>query len=189
MIFEALSCVTEQINEHFRNRLKISEEKVVLSGIVNQDGSLAVQGENKLLVTLVNIENDTTARNNKGGNGSGTPANVSSGVNINLYVLFSAYFGSNNYPESLRFLSFIIAYFQNKSVFNRSNTPKMDSRIEKLIFKMENMGIERLNNVWTTLGAKYMPSVLYKMKMLTFDDSIVKEFRPAVTGMSYDHNV
>jgi hypothetical protein len=65
----------------------------------------------------------------------------------------------------------------------------MDSRIEKLIFKMENMGIERLNNVWTTLGAKYMPSVLYKMKMLTFDDSIVKEFRPAVTGMSYDHNV
>ncbi|MGH2643512.1 MAG: DUF4255 domain-containing protein [Chitinophagaceae bacterium] len=188
MILEALSCVIEDINEHFRNKLKISEEKVILSGIVNQDGTLAVQSENKLLVTLINIENDTYGKSSREKNSSTVLSSSPSGVNINLYLLFSAYFSSNNYPESLRFLSFIIAYFQNKDVFTRSNTPRMDSRIEKLNFKIENIGMERLNNVWTTLGAKYMPSIIYKMRMLTFDESIVREYRPLISGMSYDHN-
>lgn len=187
MIFEALSCVTEDINEHFRNKLKISEEKVIISGITNQDGSLAVRDENKLLVTLINIENDTIGKSNRSGSAAKTLAHVSSDININLYVLFSAYFGSNNYPESLRFLSFLIAYFQNKNVFNKSNTPNIDSRIEKLIFKIENLGIERLSNIWTMLGAKYMPSIMYRVRMLTFDDSIVREYRPEITGMSYNH--
>ncbi len=184
MIFEALSCVTEEINEYFRSKLKINEEKILLSGIVNQDGTLAVQGENKVLLTLVNVEKDTTGKSNAGSAGARTFAHVSPGMNINLYVLFSAYFGSSNYPEALRFLSFIIAYFQNKNVFNKSNTPKLEGRIEKLIFEMENLGPEKLNNVWTTLGAKYIPSVLYKIRMLTFDDSVIREFRPAVTGVS-----
>lgn len=188
MIFEALTCIIDDINEHFRNKLKINEDKIILSGIVNQDGSLAVQGENKLLVTLVNVENDTSGASSGNNPSSKAIANISSGININLHILFSAYFTSNNYPESLRFLSFIIAYFQNKNVFTRSNTPKMDNRIEKLIFKLENLEIERQNNVWTMLGAKYIPSVMYKMRMLTFDDSIVREYRPAISNMSYNHD-
>ncbi len=189
MIFEALSCVTEDVNEHLRNKLRISENKVILSGIANQDGSLAMKDENKLIATLVNIENDTTGQSNRVGSASKTLAHVAPDININLYVLFSAYFSSNNYPESLRFLSFLIAYFHNKSVFNRSNTPGLDDRIEKLIFKMENLKVEGLSNMWTMLGAKYMPSVMYKMRMLTFDDSIVKEYRPEVAGVSYNNKV
>lgn len=188
MIFEALTSMIDDINEHFRNKLKINEDKIILSGIVNQDGSLAVQGENKLLVTLVSVENDTTGAGNGNNLSSKAMANISSGININLHILFSAYFTSNNYPESLRFLSFIIAYFQGKNVFTRSNTPKMDNRIEKLIFKLENLGIERQNNVWTMLGAKYIPSVMYQVRMLTFDDSIVREYRPAISNISNNHN-
>lgn len=189
MIFEALSCVTEDVNEHLRNKLRISENKVILSGIANQDGSLAIKDENKLVVTLVNLENDTTGQSNRVGGASKTLAHVATDININLYVLFSAYFSSNNYPESLRFLSFLIAYFHNKSVFNKSNTPSLDDRIEKLIFKMENLKAEGLSNMWTMLGAKYMPSVMYKMRMLTFDDSIVREYRPEVAGVSYNNKV
>ncbi len=49
---------------------------------------------------------------------------------------------------------------------------------------MESVGTERLNNVWATLGAKYMPSVIYKMRMLTFDDGVIREYRPGVTNPS-----
>ena len=56
MIYEALSCLTDEINEYFRNKLRINEDKAVLSGIVNQDGTIAIQGENKIVITLVNIE-------------------------------------------------------------------------------------------------------------------------------------
>ena len=56
----------------------------------------------------------------------------------------------------------------------------MDPRIGKLIFELESLGADKLNNIWTTLGAKYMPSVVYKVRMLTFDDSIIREYRPVI---------
>lgn len=176
--------MTDEINEHFRNKLKISEEKIVLSGIVNQDGSMAVTGENKILVTLINLEKETMSRGNgaKSGMFSSAPA-----LDINLYVLFSAYFTGSNYPEALRFLSFIIAYFQNKNVFNRSNTPKLNAKIDKLIFEMVDLNPDTLSNMWSALGAKYMPSVLYKIRMLRFDESLVREFKPAISNIQ-DNN-
>ncbi len=189
MIFETFSCITEDINEHLRSKLRTSEEKVIVSGIVNQDGSLAVQGENKLLATLVNVEDDYTGKNLRGDGAIKTAAHTSPSVNLNLYILFSAYFSSNNYGESLRFLSFLIAYFQTKNVFNKSNTPNLDEKIEKLIFKIENLGIDRLSHIWSMLGAKYMPSIMYKVKMLTFGDAIIREYRPNVGSMSYNHMV
>jgi hypothetical protein len=109
-------------------------------------------------------------------------------VCINLYILFSAYFSGNNYPEALRFISFIIAYFQSGRVLTPANTPSMDARLEKLTFEMESIGTEKMNNIWATLGAKYMPSVVYKMRMLTFDESIIREYRPLTKGVSADNN-
>lgn len=189
MIYEALSCLTEEINQYFRIRLKVSEDKVVLSAILNQEGTIAIQGENKILVTLVNIEKESIGKSNSGIPGSSMLINKSSALTINLYVLFSAYFSNGNYPEALRFISFIIAYFQQNSVFTRLNTPKLDVDIEKLVFEMASISPEQLNNIWGSLGAKYMPSVVYKVRMLTFDNNIVREYRPLITGVENDNNI
>ncbi|HEY1010642.1 MAG TPA: DUF4255 domain-containing protein, partial [Daejeonella sp.] len=178
MIYEALSCLAEEINEYFRIRLKISEDKVVLSAIVNQDGTIAIQGENKILVTLVNIERESIGKSNSGIPGGSVLINKSSALTINLYVLFSAYFSNGNYPEALRFISFIIAYFQQNSVFTRTNTPRLDIDIEKMVFELATISPEQVNNIWGALGAKYMPSVVYKVRMLTFDNNVVREYRP-----------
>ena len=189
MIYEALSCLTEEINQYFRIRLKVSEDKVVLSAILNQDGTIAIQGENKILVTLVNIEKESIGKSNSGIPGSSMLINKSSALTINLYVLFSAYFSNGNYPEALRFISFIIAYFQQNSVFTRLNTPRLYVDIEKLVFEMASISPEQLNNIWGSLGAKYMPSVVYKVRMLTFDNNIVREYRPLITGVENDNNI
>lgn len=185
MIFEALSCLTDEINEYFKNKLKISEEKIVLSNIVDQGGSIAIQGENKIIVTLVNIEKET-AVNTNGSKSAGGFSGSTPPLNLNVYVLFSAYFSSSNYPEALRFLSFIIAYFQYKNVFNKSNTPRLDAKIEKLILEMIDLSPDTISNMWSGLGAKYMPSVLYKVRMLTFNEAVIREFRPAISQISDD---
>jgi Pvc16 N-terminal domain len=187
MIYEALLCITEEVNEYFRGKLKINEDKIMLSGIVNQDGTIAAQGENKILLTLLNVEKETIGKSNGVREAAKTTPNASPAMNINLYVLFSAYFAGANYGESLRFLSFIIGYLQNKSVFTKANTPKMDKDIGKLIFEMENLTMDKLNSIWATLGAKYMPSVMYKVRMLTFDDSVIREFRPAISGIGSEN--
>ncbi|PSL45369.1 uncharacterized protein DUF4255 [Chitinophaga niastensis] len=181
MIYEALSCITEEINNSLKRKLQINEDKVILCGLVNQDGSSAIQGENKVIITLINVEKEAAgmgAAKNNAGVFTATAAPVS----INLYVLCAAYFSGNNYAEALRFLSFTIAFFQSKSIFSVQNTPSLDPGINKLAFEMESPGPDRLNSMWTTLGAKYMPSVLYKVRMLTFDDSIIKEYRPPIVG-------
>src|ERR1044072_1182614 len=184
MIYETLICITDEINSNFKRKLQTNEEKAILSGIGNQDGTVAIQGENKIIVTLLNVEKDTIGKNSAGLPIGVTSSNTAPAVNINLYVLFSAYFSSTNYHEALRFLSFVVAYFQSKNVFTSANSPSMDPRIGKLIFELESLGADKLNNIWTTLGAKYMPSVVYKIRMLTFDDSIIREYRPVINDAS-----
>ena len=58
MIYEVLQTLTDNLNIYFRTKLKIQEDKAELSAIVNQDGSIALQSENKVLVTLLNIERE-----------------------------------------------------------------------------------------------------------------------------------
>lgn len=187
MIYEVLSSLTEEINDYFKSKLKVNEQKIILSGLVNQDGTVAIQGENKIVVTLVNIEKETAKSfTQKGALPSGNSAPV---LNLNLYVLFSAYFSAINYHEALRFLSFIIGYFQQKSVFNRSNTVGLDDKIDKLTFEIVDLNSDSLSHLWAYIGAKYMPSVLYKIRMVTFDESVVREFRPSITGISDNNNI
>jgi hypothetical protein len=188
MIYEALTCVCEEINEYFKNKLKVNDDKVILSGIVDQHGSIAIQGENKIILTLINVEKETIVNGNGSSAGMSFTAGSNQPVNINLYVLFSAYFSSNNYPESLRFLSFIIGYFQFRTVFNRANTPQLDARIDKLIFEMAKFSHHELSNLWSAIGAKYLPSVIYKVRMLSIDESVMKEYRPTITGIDSGDN-
>lgn len=187
MIYESLSCLVDEMNEHFRSKLKVNEQKIVLSSLINQDGTVAVQGENKLVVTLINVEKEPVrSLSQKSGS---ILSNSSPPVNVNLIVLFSAFFAQGNYPEALRFLSFVIGYFVQKPVFTHANTPALDAKIDKLSFEMLDLSTDTLSNLWSSLGAKYMPSVVYKMRMLTFDDTFVREFRPDISGVSDQHAI
>ena len=171
MISEALTCLVEEINEYFRNKLKENEDRVILSGIVHQDGSVAIAAQNKIVLTLVNIEEEPSAKNNTG---SSPP------VKINLHLLFSAYF--SKYDVALHFLDNIIFFLQEKRVFTSANTPRLDSSIGKISVEMMSLTTDKLNNLWATMGAKYMPSVSYKLRMLSYQSSNRKEYRPAVTS-------
>lgn len=187
MIFEALSFLSEEINEYFRNKLKIKDDKVVLSSIVDAKGDIAIEGSNKIIITLINIEKETSLSNDVDLRRSGSSA--ASPLKVNLYLMFSAYFNRGNYGESLRFISFILAYFQHKNVFNHQNSPGLDERIEKLIFDLQVLSQDQLNNVWSSLGAKYMPCVIYKMRMLSISDSIIREYRPLITSIENNPSI
>ncbi len=165
MIVEALSCVTREMNDYFKNKLNLSEDKVILSAIMNQDGTIAIQGENKVVITLINIEREHSINNNVLIDPKGT---LTAPVYINLEIMVSAYFTAANYAESLHFISWVISFFQQKYLFTHSNTPGLDPSIEKLLFEIVNTNPEMLNITWATLGAKYMPSLIYKMRMLTY---------------------
>ena len=86
-------------------------------------------------------------------------------------MLFSA--NLSLYAESLKRISLVIQFFQYRNVFDGSNSPTLDTRIEKLIADMNTIGFEQLNNLWSVLGGKYMPSVLYKIRLVTIEEETI----------------
>jgi hypothetical protein len=66
-------------------------------------------------------------------------------------------------------------------VFDHQNTPELDSRIDKLMLDIENLGISDLSNLWGILGGKYMPSVLYRMRMVAIDSGQLSGQAPYVS--------
>lgn len=188
MIYEALKCLAVELNEYLKNKHMLasdSEEKVLLSGIIDQAGQVAIKDENKIILTLVNVEDEPVSKSYSLTNNR-TGANIANPVSVNLYILFSAYFSTANYEEALKFLALIISFLQEKSVFTSTNTPSLDANIEKISVEMVNMSTEKLNNLWATLGAKYMPSVLYKLRMLSFSSASLKEYRPFISSADTD---
>jgi hypothetical protein len=55
--------------------------------------------------------------------------------------------------------------------------------------EMVNLSTDKLNNLWATLGAKYMPSVLYQLRLLTFDSIDLREYSPAIQQLRTTNNL
>jgi hypothetical protein len=81
----------------------------------------------------------------------------------------------------LKFLSHTIGFFQAKPVLDHHNAPELDPRLEKLTFGIETLSLSELSNLWSIMGGKYLPSVLYKVRLVTFDSGWAKGSVPVVT--------
>lgn len=66
--------------------------------------------------------------------------------------------GASNYVDSLRYLSKAISFFLDHSYYDRTNSPDMPEGLEKLSIDMESLNMQEMNNLWGTIGAKYVPS-------------------------------
>lgn len=183
MIPESLTCVCDELNDFFKARLKIADKKAVIAPLTNQDGSAFAAAENKLIISLINIERESLVTKTSPTDSSSFAARQPS-INLNLYIVFAANFSGQNYTEGLSYLSLAISYLQQKPVFTRNDSQRLPDGIDKLIFEVQNVPFERLNNIWTTAGAKYMPSLVYKMRMLTFSSAWATEYTPAITGIT-----
>lgn len=95
-----------------------------------------------------------------------------------LFILITANF--NDYNTGLEFISGAIRFFQSKNVFTRQNTPDLDPAIEKLIAELYTLSFEQQNYLWSSLGAKYIPSVMYKVRMIVIQEAQKQEEQPPI---------
>lgn len=189
MIQNVLPVVIDELNDYLKSEFNSIEDKAVLSGIIEQDGSLAVESTNKIVASLIFIDKDTTYKKSPGSSLSGSQyLEFSPPVNINLTVMFSALFSKNHYIEALRYISGVIYFFQYKPFFTTQNTPKLARGTDKVYFDLLSVSPADMMNFYSMLGIKYMPSVVYKVRMLTFSqDSIISDL-PAVRGIDNPNN-
>jgi hypothetical protein len=170
MISSAVGSIVSELNEFIKTRFRLDEDRVVLSNLVNPDGSSALKEENRIVVSIINIQEERLAT--PGGH-SAISAGSKQPVYLNLFLLFSTHFNEKLNQESLRFISAVIGFFQSKKVFTPNDTPQLDSSIEKLVMEIYNLDFKDQSSIFSTLGAKYSPSIVYRMRMVAIDEGMM----------------
>ncbi|QIE56028.1 DUF4255 domain-containing protein [Pikeienuella piscinae] len=161
MINDALEYVRRELRDH----LGVTDGEVAIESarvLVENDGPDGV------LITLVNIEEESALRNTPHvARVGGQPVEREPSVYMNLYLQFS--FDFQDYGASLLNLSNTIALFQHRRYFSPEDASAgnpFPAGLRRLIFEHHNMSFEALNNLWSVMGGALYPSVIYKMRMV-----------------------
>jgi hypothetical protein len=184
MLDRTLGFLLAQLNDHLGTRYPSKEPHVVVSSLSTMEGTVPPEIANRVVLTLVNVEREGAAGPAPGPirTENGTFVRTSPPLNVNLYVLVSASFGSN-YAEALKLLSAVLGYFQGKPAFNAQSAPTFPKGLERLTMEIVNLDVQGVNNLWGNLGVKYLPSVLYKARMFTMQEAWVTEQVPPISGI------
>lgn len=180
-----LELIRQKLNEAFRNADPRNEDWVILSNIVDQEGQAYEQAKDKVVMFLANIKYETiiSTYNPTVATKSSQYAMITPPLYIDLFLLFFANFNDKNYPEGLGVISKTISFFQQNPLFTRENLPGLDDEIDKLTFEMVNLEMTDLNYLMGMIGAKYLPSIYYKVRVIPFRSGAMRGQAPPVHGV------
>lgn len=99
----------------------------------------------------------------------GTTQRVQPPLFLNLYVLFVSRF--KDYLQGLRYISLLLQYFQNHRVLDHENTPALPDSIEKIVMELFTPSFAEQNNLWGLLRTAYLPSLMYRARMVVYQDA------------------
>lgn len=185
MLHNIIPVIADQLNDYLKSEYNLSEDRVTVSSLVDTKGNPVPGIENKIAVFILNIEEEKSVRN---GHFQSNPG-MNPPISVNLYLMFVANFAADNYLEALKFISSVISFFQGRNVFDHQSTPLMSTNIDRVTAEMVNIDLKELSNLWANLGARYAPSVVYKLRMLNFNSYMEKEEVPTLLGISGNVNL
>ena len=192
MFYETLKFITQYLNQVLRAAGSLGGEDILEWGNIAQLEMLTPSPdeplENRIVLSLVNLEEEKTLRNGK----TVIDSNKGNMVHqpplfLNLYLLFSMRFSS--YDNAIRHLSNLIQYFQVNTILTPSNAPTMPAGLEKLVFELVNLSFEQQNNLWMVFGGKHYPSVLYKVRLIRILELPVQTAPSIQQILSNENNV
>ncbi len=189
MIYETLEILVNQINTHLGTKPN-DDSELILENIAKQDDATVTKIKDRVVVSLLNMEEETTLKNRPNSRfKNGKTIYKNNKIYLNLYVLFAA--NRTSYDKALISINSIVEFFHSKKVFTQKNTPFTSSNslfddLKEFKFTVElyTPTFEQLNYIWGTLGGKSVPSLLYKVSLIEIDSEAISEIRPAITNVS-----
>ncbi|MCX2680313.1 DUF4255 domain-containing protein [Galbibacter sp. EGI 63066] len=189
MIGLALKLLRDELSHYvFQNKRptdSIQEDDIILHNIALMEGENQGDLDNKIVITLVNTEEESTLKN------KGHSIKTLNGIQykeppvfLNLYILISATMGQDlqdAYEFALHRLSLIIQFFQAKKHFTVKNSPfttisgdnsilqEIKSDI-KLNVELYTLTFEQINHLWGSLGGKQVPFAMYKVRLVKIQE-------------------
>lgn len=174
MINESLTFLTVELNKFLNQKLgPTTDARLVLGNVAkNSDGESNTNPlNNKGILSLINIEEDKLSKSKENFTRTATGIHYKNPpVLVNLYIVVAANF--NTYSDGLNLISFVMQFFQAQNYFTPVTHPVLDERILQLNIDLFTLNFEQLNHIWSTLGGKYLPSVMYKIRQLSIEDEL-----------------
>lgn len=189
MIGQALKLLRDELSSYISLNSgpgdTITQDDIILHNIALMESEAGADLSNKVVLTLVNTEEESTLKNfsNIVKTINGTKY-VEPPVFLNLYVLISATLGqdlADAYEFALNRLSLIIQFFQSKKTFTVKNSPftsiSIDTTISaevkaslRLNVELYTLTFEQINHLWGSLGGKQVPSAMYKVRLVKIQE-------------------
>jgi hypothetical protein len=169
MVDSAVKFLASELTLYLKRRTASDLVKVVPGGLADDSGKWAV-AEGSVGLALVNVEEERVLRAQVPDRFlvNGSHVVVQPELQLNLHLIFAA--RHNSYEHALRYLSYILMFFQAHPSFTPGEYPALDANIAKLNMELLNYGPEQLNQVWAYIGTKYLPSVVYRARMVVLQD-------------------
>jgi hypothetical protein len=190
MIKAALVLLREELRHYLAAKGDTTD--VILENIGLLETGDAANLQQRIVISLVNIEEESTLKNSKNylRTGSGLASYSNTPVYLNLYLLFTAnYTGGdspkNNYLLALQNLSFVISFFQSRNHFTigGSQVPQLlgffdaqdmlylpDLMDMKITIELYTLTFEQINHLWGSLGGRQAPFAIYKARLVMIRD-------------------
>ncbi|WP_373399007.1 DUF4255 domain-containing protein [Algoriphagus halophilus] len=185
MIDTVMVQVRDLINQNFKNQHGFSENKVVISNLVDLDGSSPLEVDDKVVMFLLNLGEEPSLKNHSSRLGAFDGAGFQSKspiLYLHLHVVFCANFRNKKYIEGLNYLSQIVSFFNKNRIIDTCNFGAgVSKKIEKISFELCSLSFDSMSHIWSSIGAKILPSSIYKISLIAIDDSPMTGFVPAVS--------
>lgn len=172
MINQALEFLVANLNEYVLMKTGLGG-KVKLGHLVGAGGA-EVTGDNSIVCQLVNLDEERVGKAQlpvAPPVGTSYPVrNPQIRMNLSMLVTTNPGTASGDYSNGIRLLSYVVQYFQGNHFFTTENSPSLDPAIGTLIVELYPISLENQNYLWGSLGVKYRPSVVYKIRLVTILD-------------------
>ena len=181
MLDIVLKFLTDELKTYLNIRTGSNSAEVVkMSRLLDQEGKYAFD-EGTIAATIINIEEERTFKSQLPDYTykNGQHVVLEPEIKLNLHVMFAANF--KQYDTALKYISYVLMYFQSHHYFTSEEYPALDERIGKLTMELQSLSYEQLNQVWAFIGGKQLLSVIYKVRMVILQDEAQMAIQPPIT--------
>lgn len=180
MLDVALQFFRDELKTYIATRTGADSVDVKLSKVADETGKYAFDSET-IGISIINIEEERTMKSHlpEYAYTNGQHVVLEPQLKLNLYVMFGANF--KQYDVALKYISLILTFFQSHPYFTPEQYPALDPRIEKLVVELQTLNYEQLNQIWAFLGGKYLPSVIYRVRMVVLQEETQRAIQPPLT--------
>ena len=185
MLDSVLKFFADEVNGYLRARTGVIQDAVTLSAIIDEKGKYAIE-DDSIGLYIINIEEDSHRKSQipETTYTNGQHAVLAPALKLNLTVMFAANY--KHHDQALKYTSLILTYFQSHHLFTHTQYSAMDEKLEQLTVELQSLNFDQLNQIWAYIGAKQLPSVIYKIRGVSIQDQAQNEVRPPIQHINTD---